>query len=111
MPVDVIVLYATPDDPAAFDEHYTHIHIPLARAMPYLECFEVSAGPVDVQGGPSCHLVARLGYASHADLEASLASPEGQSAVADLANFAQAGAILVTAEMRAVEQSPTPRAR
>ena len=100
MPVEVFVLYSPPEDPAAFDAHFVAVHIPLVKTMPHLDQFEVSAGPVDVQGGDPCHLIARLRYASQGDLEASLASPEGQTAVMDLSNFASAGVTLVTAEMR-----------
>jgi uncharacterized protein (TIGR02118 family) len=96
MPVDVIVLYRPPADPEAFGRHYRTVHVPLVHAMPGLEAFEVSDGPVDTQGGDPVHFVARLRFASQADLEASLASPEGQAAVGDLANFADAGAIVVT---------------
>jgi uncharacterized protein (TIGR02118 family) len=97
MPVDVIVLYGPPADPAAFDRHYREVHVPLTKAMPHLAGFEVSQGPVAVQGADAVHLVARLRYASQADLEASLGSPEGAAAVGDLANFADGGVTLYTA--------------
>ena len=45
------------------------------------------------------HFVARLRYARRADLDASMASPEGAAALADLANFSMAGSVVVTAEM------------
>jgi uncharacterized protein (TIGR02118 family) len=96
MSVDVIVLYRPPADPAAFDRHYRTVHVPLVLAMPHLVSFEITDGPVDTQGGDEVHFVARLRFRSQADLDASLASPEGAAAVGDLANFAQAGAILVT---------------
>jgi uncharacterized protein (TIGR02118 family) len=100
MPVDVIVLFHPPGDPAAFDRHYTTTHVPLARALPHLQAFEYSRGPVAVQGGDTAvHLVARLRYASQADLEASLSSPEGERSVADLGNFADGGVTLLTAVM------------
>jgi uncharacterized protein (TIGR02118 family) len=99
MPVDVIVLYGPPADEAAFDRHYQSVHVPLTKAMPHLAGFEISRGPVAVQGAGDVHLVARLRYASRADLEASLASAEGAAAVGDLANFADGGVALYTAEV------------
>jgi uncharacterized protein (TIGR02118 family) len=99
MPVDLIVLYRPPADPEAFDHHYRTTHVPLVHAMPHLIGFETSAGPVDTQNGDPVHFVARLRFATHADLGASMASPEGEAALADLANFAQAGAVVVTAEV------------
>lgn len=99
----VIVIYGVPRDPAAFDRHYAGVHIPLTRKMPHLKGFEVSRGPVAAAGGGApVHLVAILSYASAADLEASLASPEGQAAVADVANFATGGATLLTIDSNSV---------
>lgn len=96
MPVDLIVLYNPPTDPAAFDRHYHAVHVPLVHAMPHLVEFEVSQGDIAVQDGGPVHLLARLRYASREDLDASLASPEGQAALADLANFSFTGATVLT---------------
>ena len=46
------------------------------------------------------HLVATLTFASMADLQRGLASPEGQAAAGDLANFADGGADLLMFETR-----------
>ncbi len=32
----VVVMYKTPKDTAAFDKHYSEIHIPLAKKIPGL---------------------------------------------------------------------------
>ena len=99
MPVDLIVLYRPPADPEAFERHYRTVHVPLVRAMPHLLEFETSSGVVETQDGDPAHFVARLRYAARSDLDASLASPEGAAALADLANFSMAGSVVVTAEM------------
>jgi uncharacterized protein (TIGR02118 family) len=96
MPVDLFALYRTPADPAAFDAHYGRVHVPLTVAMPGLLQFDYSRGRVDANEG-DYYLVARLRWATDEDRLASLASREGRAAVADLANFAQAGVVLVTA--------------
>jgi uncharacterized protein (TIGR02118 family) len=101
MPVDLIVLYRPPADPAAFDHHYRTVHVPLVQAMPHLVAFETSIGPVSTEDGDPVHFVARLRFESHADLAASMTSPEGAAALADLANFSMAGSVVVTAEMAA----------
>jgi uncharacterized protein (TIGR02118 family) len=101
MPVDLIVLYRPPADPAAFEQHYRTVHVPLVHAMPHLVAFETSTGPVSTEGGDPVHFVARLRFASHDDLAASMASPEGAAALADLANFSMAGSVVVTAEVAA----------
>jgi uncharacterized protein (TIGR02118 family) len=99
MPVDMIILYNPPADPAAFDRHYRETHAPLVDAMPHLVAFEYSEGAVAVVDGGPFHLVARLRFASAADKDASLASPEGVRALEDLANFSFTGATVVTATM------------
>lgn len=89
---DVLVLYGTPDDPAAFDDYYANVHTPLARKMPKLQELRISKGPVTVVGSDrSFHLVAHLSFASMADLQASMASPEGKATADDVPNFASGG--------------------
>lgn len=92
----LIVLYKKPADAAAFDAYYTSTHVPLAKKIPGLRRYDISAGPVTTPGGPSAyHLVAVLTFDSLAALQAALGSPEGQAAAGDLGNFAQAGVELL----------------
>ena len=49
---EVVVLYKTPKDPAAFDKYYAETHIPLAKKLPGLRKYEVSQGPVATPAGP-----------------------------------------------------------
>ena len=101
--IRTFVMYGAPEDPGAFDRHYRDVHIPLVKKMPRLASCEVSTGPAAIgPDGGEYHLVAILGYASRADMEAALASPEGEAAVADVAAFATGGVTLVTAEYEAV---------
>lgn len=89
---DVLVLYGQPEDPAAFDDYYANVHTPLARKMPHLKELRVSKGEVTVVGSDrKFHLVARLSYANMADLQASMASPEGKATANDVPNFASGG--------------------
>ena len=87
------VLYGHPTDPAEFDRYYDEVHIPLAKKMQGLKgwtigkCQAVSPGEQ-----PPYYMIVGLYADSRADLEAILASPEGQAAVADVANFATGGA-------------------
>src|SRR3954449_441137 len=100
MPVDVFILYHPPADAAAFDRYYETTHAPLAKAIPGLVEYEYSRGGIDVQGDAAdVHLIARLRFAGRPEREASLASPEGAAAVADLANFADGGVTVMTAEV------------
>ncbi len=84
----MVVIYKTPTDPAAFDQHYAATHIPLAKKVPGLRKFEISHGPVGGPAGPSgVHLLATLHFDSMSALQAGLGSPEGQAAGADAQNL------------------------
>jgi uncharacterized protein (TIGR02118 family) len=80
----LIVLYKTPANAAAFDKHYFETHIPLAKKIPGLRKYEVSRGPVVTPAGPSgIHMVATLEFENMAAIEKAFASAEGQAAAAD----------------------------
>lgn len=99
----VLVLYRTSQDPARFRKHYEEVHIPLAKKIAGMRKFEVSNGPVgSPQGASGFEMVVTLTFDSMADLQAAMASPEGQAAGADLANFADGGAELLIIEDQAV---------
>lgn len=88
----IVALFGHPEDVAAFEDYYLTTHRPLALQMPDL--IEIVGGPVF--GAPDgseveYHRMAILHFASQADMEASVASPEGQAAFADIANFATGG--------------------
>ena len=89
----LIVMYKTPKDAAAFDKHYAEKHIPIAKKIPGLRKYEVSSGPVATPAGPSAyHLVATLTFDNLAAIQSAFGSAEGQAAAADVANFASGGA-------------------
>ena len=57
----LLVLYKTPKDTAAFDKYYFETHAPLAKAIPGVRKYEVSqgrsirrAGPPTFIWSPSC---------------------------------------------------------
>jgi uncharacterized protein (TIGR02118 family) len=93
------VLYNHPEDATAFDKHYDEVHAPLATKLPGLQRYTVSRPTPDADGNPPAyHLVAVLEFGSQADFAAGMGGPEGQAAVADLANFAGAGTTMLTGE-------------
>ena len=97
----LVVMYKTPKDVAAFDKYYFEKHAPLAKKIAGLRKYEVSRGPVATPAGPSSyHLVAMLQYDDMAAIQRAFASPEGQAAVADLGNFATGGADILMFETR-----------
>jgi uncharacterized protein (TIGR02118 family) len=91
----ILVLYNTPADAAAFDQYYRGTHIPIAKKIPGLRAYSVSNGPVQALSGSAPYFVATLTFDSMGDLNAALASPEGRAAAADLPNFASGGATLL----------------
>jgi|ERR1039457_2461342 uncharacterized protein (TIGR02118 family) len=100
--VQLLVLYSTPADAVAFDRYYRETHIPIAKRIPGLRSYSISNGAVQALAGTAPHLVAVLDFDSMADLNAALASPEGQAAAADLPNFASGGATLLIYDCKSV---------
>lgn len=91
----ILVLYNTPADPAAFDRYYHETHVPIANKIPKLRSNTVSRGQIQALAGIAPHLIARLEFDSMADVQAALMSAEGQATAADLANFAKRGATIL----------------
>ena len=98
---EVLVIYKTPTDPAAFDRYYAETHIPLAKKLPGLRKYQISQGSVAAPAGASgVHLIATLSFDSMAAIQAALGSPEGQAAAGDLPNFASGGVDLMFYDTR-----------
>ena len=100
---EVVVLYKTPKDPAAFDKYYAEIHIPLAKKLPGLRKYQVSKGTVATPAGPSgVYLVAILTFDSMAAIQNAFASAEGKAAAGDVPKFATGGADMLLFDTREV---------
>lgn len=92
-------LYNHPEDPAAFDKHYTDVHAVIAKKIPGLVRYTVSHPGPDAEGNkPPYYLVAVLDFTDEAAFGAGMGGEHGQAAVADLPNFAGAGVTLLTGE-------------
>ena|ERR1700722_5595211 len=99
----VLVLYNQPADPAAFDRYYFETHVPIAKGIPGLRSYIVNSGrPTGVAGPPAPYLIAELEFDSMADVLSALSSAEGRATAGDLANFAQAGVMILTFETRSL---------
>jgi uncharacterized protein (TIGR02118 family) len=80
----MVVVYKTPSDVDAFDRHYFGVHVALAKKLPGLRKYEVSAGPITTLGSATdTHFVAVLRFDSLAAIRSAFASPEGQACAAD----------------------------
>ena len=99
----LVVMYKTPKDAAAFDKHYFDKHVSIAKKLPGLGKYEVSQGPVATPAGPSgYHLVALLHFDNLAAIRGALGSAEGEAAVADVQNFATGGVDILMFDTRPV---------
>jgi uncharacterized protein (TIGR02118 family) len=90
------VLYGHPGDPAEFDRYYNEVHIPIAKKMKGLKGWTIGKCESATPGEkPPYYMIVGLYAATRADLEAVLASPEGQATVADVSNFASGGVTFI----------------
>ncbi len=86
------VLYGHPKDPAEFDRYYHEVHIPIAKRMKGLTGWTIGKCESATPGeAPPYYMIIGLYAASRADLQAILATPEGQATIADVPNFATGG--------------------
>jgi uncharacterized protein (TIGR02118 family) len=100
---DLVVMYKTPKDPAAFDKHYFENHIPIAKKIKGLRKYTVSQGPVVTPAGPSpFHLIVTLTFDNLAAIQAAFASAEGKAAAADVQTFATGGVDMILCDTREV---------
>jgi uncharacterized protein (TIGR02118 family) len=100
---ELVVMYKTPKDTAAFDKHYFEKHVPIAKKIPGLRKFSVSQGPVVTPAGPSgFHLIATLTFDYLAAIQAAFGSAEGRAAAADVQAFATGGTDMILFDTREV---------
>jgi uncharacterized protein (TIGR02118 family) len=84
-----IVLYGTPANPAAFDQYYRDVHLPLAHQLPGLRSYTVARDASRVRGGDPYYVIAELEWDSMEDLRTAFASPEGRAVSADAGCLAE----------------------
>jgi uncharacterized protein (TIGR02118 family) len=88
----MVVVYKTPKDVEAFNQHYFEVHVPLAKKLPGLRSYEVSFGPITMMGSASdTYLIGQLHFDSLAAIRTAFASPEGQACAADRRKFCADG--------------------
>lgn len=92
MTVKLVVLYTQPDDPAAFDDHYLGVHVPLVAKIPGLERAETGTFTAALDGGEQTYYrVAELYFADDAAMGAAFGSPEGAATAEDYGKIAPPG--------------------
>ena len=78
MTIKLVVMYTQPDDPAAFDEHYFGVHMPLVAKMPGLERTETAKITTALDGGEQTYYrITALYFADQDAMGAAFGSPRG----------------------------------
>ena len=98
--IKLTILYGHPTDPVAFERYYAETHLPIAAKVEGLTRAEFSK-VIGTPGGsaPAFYRIAELWFDSLADLQAVMATPAAQAAVADIANFATGGVTTLISEV------------
>ncbi len=92
MTLKLVVLYAQPSDPDAFDRQYLGTHMPLVHAIPGLQRAESGRIATYLDAGEKTYYrVTELYFADEQALEAAFGSDEGKAASADYAQIAPPG--------------------
>jgi uncharacterized protein (TIGR02118 family) len=87
----LIVQYGQPTDPAAFDQHYRDVHVPLVQKVPGLVRFTVGHPRSMDPSTPAPYAVAELDFESAEAMGQALSTEEGRATGADVPTFASGG--------------------
>ena len=92
MTVKLVVLYTQPENPAAFDEHYLGVHMPLVAKIPGLLRTETGTVAAFLDGGEHTYYrIAELYFADQPAMEAAFGSAEGAATAQDYGQIAPPG--------------------
>ena len=98
MTVKLVVLYTQPDDPAAFDEHYLGVHMPLVAKIPGLQRAETATFVAVLDGGDKpFYRSAELYFPDEATMQAGFGSAEGRATAKDYSQIAPPGSRMLVA--------------
>ncbi len=88
----ITVLYHHPTDSSHFESYYFDKHLKFAKLLPELLEFKHTKFENGSDGSlPAFYRMAELYFASRPVMEEAMASPEGQTLIDDLLNFASGG--------------------
>ncbi len=100
MSVKLTVVYDNPKDPAAFEEHYTAVHMPLVAKIPGVKRAETAKVFPKEDGTPTpAYRTADLYFEDYASACAALATPEGTAAAQDAAQIGTGGVRFLLSEI------------
>ena len=87
--IKLIALFKQPDDVDAFERHYTEVHAPLIRKVPYMRNFVSSKVFGAPRGAPAFYRVAEMWFDDRPSFDKAMASEENRAAGKDLMSFAR----------------------
>jgi uncharacterized protein (TIGR02118 family) len=94
--IKVVVLYAQPTDPAAFEKYYAETHNPLLEKVHGITKVEFTRFTPNADNSPAAwYRMAELYFDGPMEMQQALNSQEGQALAADLPNFATGGATVM----------------
>jgi len=86
--MDLVALYAQPDDPQAFDKAYFETHIPLIRKVPGLQQVDLKRVQRTLMGD-GCYMLAVMHFEDESALKTAMRSPQMKAAGDNLNTFAE----------------------
>ena len=90
------ILYGHPTDPEAFEKYYAEIHMPIAEKINKVHKWEFTKFLSAPDGSKAAfYRMAEIYFDGPAEMQEAFASPEGQAATADIANFASGGVTMI----------------
>ena len=94
--IKITVLYKHPTDAEKFKTYYKDTHLPLVDKMEGLAKAEVTEIHGELGGEASEYFImAELYFSNKAQMQESMASPQGQAVANDLSNFATGGVTIL----------------
>ena len=101
--VRFLVLWETPEDPAAFERHYRDVHIPLARKQSGLRRYTIGRLATPIRG-ESYYWIAELEWDDMDALQKAFQSPEGRATAQDVSDLASSAGVRVRSIVYEVEE-------
>jgi len=97
--IKATLLYGHPVDAAAFEKYYYETHLPISSKMQNVTKVELTKFVATPDGSKTAYYrMAEIYFPDGAVMQQTMASPEGQTAIADLANFATGGVTVLIGE-------------
>jgi uncharacterized protein (TIGR02118 family) len=96
--VKLVALYKKPANVDAFEQHYTHVHIPLVEKIPGIRKTEWTRFLASPQGEAPYYMMYEMYFDSMEAYQAAMKSEENKIAGQDLLSFAKDSVTLMVAE-------------